>query len=575
MNKGLKQLFLGNALILILAFWSPSFIYSQSEKNGPPTFEMIQDSFQNYAQSDYSKALKFSKAYLKKAQDEKNDKKEGEALEFIAAAHIYNGDIKYAKETCQKYEKLAKSKGNDEMFIRSQILGSDIELNVPNGAEATKLLDIALKRAEETGNEFWTEIVLNKMSLLFTINGETEKAIQSHRRTVNYLMTKEVDEDFTKKRKHGSILQALFRLCDSYRTAKNIDSAKYYHEKMEPYVITASSCAQMYFHVNMGENAYLEGNYAAAKKHYTDSKDLCEIDNPLLDLNMVFRYGKIENKLGHYHETVRILKKGLDDYGVQPQEEAYMDEYYRILAEAYKETGDFELANTYFEKYINTRKAYSQIQDDVNATIREKELSAFNAELKQLEEEKRSKSLLMNILILGSSISILILLLLLLRFYRIRKKNEIRFEELMAKLNTKENKVIDSKDSELEESSSSDIAPEVTEQILAGLSDLEDKNYFLKQDCNSYNVAKKIKTNTSYLSKVVNQKFEKNFNTYINDLRINYAIVQLKEDKRFRSFSIQSIAEELGYKSADSFTKYFKLHTGLNPSFYIKQLNQL
>ena len=28
-------------------------------------------------------------------------------------------------------------------------------------------------------------------------------------------------------------------------------------------------------------------------------------------------------------------------------------------------------------------------------------------------------------------------------------------------------------------------------------------------------------------------------------------------------------------KYADSFTKYFKQHTGLNPSFYVKQLNSL
>ena len=104
---------------------------------------------------------------------------------------------------------------------------------------------------------------------------------------------------------------------------------------------------------------------------------------------------------------------------------------------------------------------------------------------------------------------------------------------------------------------------------------LKEQKYFLKQECNSYNVAKKIKTNTSYLSKVINSHFQKNFNTYINDLRINYAIVRLKNDSRFRSFSIQSIAEELGYKSADSFTKYFKQDTGLNPSFYIKQLNTL
>ncbi len=72
---------------------------------------------------------------------------------------------------------------------------------------------------------------------------------------------------------------------------------------------------------------------------------------------------------------------------------------------------------------------------------------------------------------------------------------------------------------------------------------------------------------------MINAHHQKNFNTYINDLRINYAILKLKEDTRFRSYSIQSISEDIGYKSPDSFTKYFKKRTGLLPSVYIKKLN--
>ena len=139
-----------------------------------------------------------------------------------------------------------------------------------------------------------------------------------------------------------------------------------------------------------------------------------------------------------------------------------------------------------------------------------------------MESEKKAQSNFLNLILIFGSGFILILLILLLRFYRIRKKNEIRFEELLSKLNSSENQVniIDSKDSVLEEIATSDVAPEITTQILDGLKDLEEKHYFLNSECNSYNVAKKIKTNTSYLSKVVNQEFEKNFNTYINDLRI-------------------------------------------------------
>ena len=135
--------------------------------------------------------------------------------------------------------------------------------------------------------------------------------------------------------------------------------------------------------------------------------------------------------------------------------------------------------------------------------------------------------------------------------------------------------IIDTKDEVLEEKNSTEVPEETKQQILEGLKKLEKQEYYLKQECNSYNVAKKINTNTSYLSKVINSHYGINFNTYINDLRINYTIVRLKNDVIFRSYSIQSIAEEVGYKSADSFTKYFKKDTGLNPSFYIKEIKNI
>ncbi len=216
---------------------------------------------------------------------------------------------------------------------------------------------------------------------------------------------------------------------------------------------------------------------------------------------------------------------------------------------------------------------YDKIKSEVKASIKAQEIERFKKELKTLEAEKEKKQSYLNYILLGASIIILALLFFLLKFYRNKKANEIKFEALLAKIKAAQSSehIFDTKDEVLEETNTTDI-PEVTkQQILDGLKKLEKQEYFLKQDCNSYNVAKKIKTNTSYLSKVINS----HFNTYINDLRINYAIVRLKNDVIFRSYSIQSIEEEIGYKSADSFTKYFKKDTGLNPSFYIKEIKNI
>ncbi|CAM1340615.1 Transcriptional regulator, AraC family (fragment) [Tenacibaculum amylolyticum] len=116
------------------------------------------------------------------------------------------------------------------------------------------------------------------------------------------------------------------------------------------------------------------------------------------------------------------------------------------------------------------------------------------------------------------------------------------------------------------------VKEETIQNIIKGLHKLEREKYFLDINCNAYNVAKRINTNTTYLSKVMNIHYQKNFNTYINELRIQYIIHQLNHDKRYLSYNIQSLSKEVGYKSPDSFTKAFKTYTGLLPSIYIKNM---
>lgn len=54
---------------------------------------------------------------------------------------------------------------------------------------------------------------------------------------------------------------------------------------------------------------------------------------------------------------------------------------------------------------------------------------------------------------------------------------------------------------------------------------------------------------------------------------MNYVLLKLKEDTRFRSYTIKAISEEIGYKSVTTFLRAFKAKTNLNPSYYIEKLN--
>lgn len=110
--------------------------------------------------------------------------------------------------------------------------------------------------------------------------------------------------------------------------------------------------------------------------------------------------------------------------------------------------------------------------------------------------------------------------------------------------------------------------------ILEKLKKLEQQKYFLRRDCTLHNAAKKLKTNTAYLSRIVNNELGKSFSSYINELRMSYIISELKSNSRLRAYSISAIADEIGYKSPDSFSKYFKEATGISPAVYIRKIEK-
>jgi AraC-like DNA-binding protein len=76
---------------------------------------------------------------------------------------------------------------------------------------------------------------------------------------------------------------------------------------------------------------------------------------------------------------------------------------------------------------------------------------------------------------------------------------------------------------------------ETDELLLSKLTDFENGNKYLSKDISLAQLAAQLGTNTKYLSEVINQYKEKNFNAYINELRIHYIVNKLKTDPIYLS----------------------------------------
>lgn len=118
------------------------------------------------------------------------------------------------------------------------------------------------------------------------------------------------------------------------------------------------------------------------------------------------------------------------------------------------------------------------------------------------------------------------------------------------------------------------IEKELEIKILNRLQEVEDACLFLSKDYSLNWLAKKLETNTSYLSFIINKNMKLTFKQYLTTLRINYLVTKLNNEKIYRRYSIQSLAEEIGYTNASAFTRAFKKHMSTTPSAYISSIEE-
>ena len=83
-------------------------------------------------------------------------------------------------------------------------------------------------------------------------------------------------------------------------------------------------------------------------------------------------------------------------------------------------------------------------------------------------------------------------------------------------------------------------------------------------------LAKKLSTNSSVLSKVVNQGFGLNFNDFVNEYRVQAVIALLKAGEQ-KNQTLLGIAFDCGFNSKATFNRAFKKQTGISPKEWLEK----
>ncbi|OBX24691.1 AraC-like DNA-binding protein [Gelidibacter algens] len=364
---------------------------------------------------------------------------------------------------------------------------------------------------------------------------------------------------------YSNYLNILYNTSLTYMRLKQLDSAKLYSVKgLNESLVKKDSIVYFEFMYNLGVIEYLLGN---------ENQALINIDTaiPYLD---------------DYSQAMANYYKG--KIAIHNQSESDAHQFFRIsdsiagqLNYTFPELRSiYEFKIDYYEKNLDLQSQLLYINKllKLDSTLyRSKDLQLqiekkYNRPLLIQKKETvinalRDKNKFAKIinLLLGTATVVLISMVV---WYRIRQRKYLeKFKILIENDN-------DINSQKLKNRRVSDMIPlDIYNNIAMDLEKFESQNQFL-QPVTLVELAKRLDTNSTYLSKFINIHTGSNFSQYVNKLRILYIVEKLKSDSKLRAFTIKAIGEGIGFGTTQSFSKAFYHETGIYPSYYLRKLNE-
>jgi AraC-like DNA-binding protein len=254
------------------------------------------------------------------------------------------------------------------------------------------------------------------------------------------------------------------------------------------------------------------------------------------------------------------------------------NEVYKTLYDYYYKHGNKQKQLYTINKLIEIDSVLDELSYNINTkSTNDYEIPKLKAEKEKILQDLNQEHTKTNYIIASATLIALVLILVLIKLYLDKKQLKARFESIIQKQDANSKSVVDKAieiPSEKIENTLN-ISQEVIDAILEALTQFEHNKGYLDNQITLAFLAKQFSTNSVYLSKVINHYKGMSLSNYLSNLRIEYCITELRENSTLRNYTIKAIALEMGFRNAESFSKAFKKQTGLNPSYYIKELNKL
>lgn len=416
-------------------------------------------------------------------------------------------------------------------------------------------------------------------------------------------------------------IKLLNNMAGMYCYAHQTDKAKVYYREMKEKARQRNDVLQKYFvWLNLGLIYLNEQRYDSAITCYKKSAEYA-IDSglePQYKSSSYFELAKVYEELGVNDSALAYLHMNA---GITKENNLMemLSETLRALSRIYEKKGDKEKEFRYKGEYLTLSDSIFSLQElskMKNAQFiyemgqSQRTIDHLNMEKKQKEFQIKSQRRILILISVGLALFIILLVVVYAQKHKLRhaykdlynrnseiikseqlnKKLRIEYENKLASEREHVRQLLDelknyglqkepvnvaSETNTPEEAkglySSTKLTAVQKEKLLKGINEvMENSMEFCNCDFSLETLSTLIGSNSKYVSQVINETYNKNFRTFINEYRIKEAQLRLMNTDRYGNYTIKAIAESVGYKSHTNFILIFRKITGINPSLYQK-----
>ncbi|PPZ92430.1 AraC family transcriptional regulator [Cloacibacterium normanense] len=547
------------SIVLLVFIANTSILFAQS-------FEEIRSKYESFEENN-PRALPYIKQYISKAKKEKD-------YSYLSQGYLdesyYNSNIDVKLKYADSAIASANNSSNNELIVTAHMTkGTLYYFYFKKYKTALDEYVKAFSYAKKTNDEFQQHTILYHIGVVKSYLGYYQEALENFKNCISYFEPLSNDKTLhpnlifnNKKGYYNSLHQAIicYRNLGNFKVADSLIDVGF----SKTYGSKEFSLEHAYFQKCKGIVDYYN-------KSYQESINLLNKALPEIKKNKDFAWesvsyfylGKSYSALNQQKEANNYFTKVDSIFQKNNFILPELRENYEILIKDSKLTNDTKKELYYTNSLL---KADSIITKDFNELSSKIHKEYDTQQLLDAKNRLESNSTLW---IIVSSIIILLLLATLYYRYEKEKKIQKKYVELEQRL-MQNVSIVPVQNMEIIPSAKSSLNEKTFNDVLKKLERFEKKLEFTEKGLTLNKLAKKFDTNSNYLSQVISEKRNINYNKYLSELRINYITQKLYSDKEYLKLTVEALAEKSGIASRQNFSDLFYEINGLRPIDFIK-----